>query len=124
MVQLFSPTSGNQEFIAVVGSAQHKSLACCISYRQGPGLSAKTFSTHHQPLAQRSGQAKRSNQKDAAHTKLLDEKEKAGSFQALHIVKLESLNCLMTFDFVPSAILVIMSPSLSLPLAIGYSNIF
>ena len=23
--------------IAVVGSAQHKSLACCIAYRQGPG---------------------------------------------------------------------------------------
>ncbi|GAA0161487.1 hypothetical protein LIER_39239 [Lithospermum erythrorhizon] len=31
------PTSGSQEFIAVVGSAQHKSLACCIAYRQGPG---------------------------------------------------------------------------------------
>lgn len=33
MVQLFSPTSGSQELIAVVGSAQHKSLACCIAYR-------------------------------------------------------------------------------------------
>jgi hypothetical protein len=32
-------------------------------------------------------------------------------------VKLESLNCLMTFDFVPSAILVIMSPCVSVPLA-------
>lgn len=37
MVQLFSPTSGSQEFIAIVGSAQHKSLASCIAYRQGPG---------------------------------------------------------------------------------------
>ena len=37
MVQLFSPTSGSQEFIAVVGSAQHKSIASCIAYRQGPG---------------------------------------------------------------------------------------
>lgn len=37
MVQLFSPTSGSQEFIAIVGSAQHKYLASCIAYRQGPG---------------------------------------------------------------------------------------
>lgn len=35
--------------------------------------------------------------------------------QGLHIVKLESLNCLMTFDFVP--ILVIMSPCVYVPLA-------
>lgn len=32
-------------------------------------------------------------------------------------MKLESLNCLMAFDFVPSAILVVMSPCVSVPLA-------
>lgn len=64
MVQLFSPTSGSQELIAVVGSAQHKSLACCIA--RGPANGTQSCSTHHQPLAQRSGQAKHSNQRGAA----------------------------------------------------------
>lgn len=48
-----------------------------------------------------------------AHNSLMKKKKQG----ALHIVKLESFNCLMTFDFVPSAILVIMSPCVSVLLA-------
>ena len=116
MVQLFSPTSGSQEFIAIVGSAQHKYLASCIAYRQGPGKRNSEL-LNASPALGTTIRVKQSAPTKGAQRALLDEKEKAGSFQALHIVKLESLNCLMTFDFVPSAILVIMSPCLSVPLA-------
>lgn len=118
MVQLFSPTGGSQEFIAVVGSAQHKSDACCIAYRQGPGK--RNSEQLKAPPPPALGTTIRSNKAlqpkgRSAHITPSIKKKKQG--QALHIVKLESLNCLMAFDFVPSAILVVMFPCEYIPLA-------
>jgi len=104
MVQLFSPTRGSQELIAVVGSALHKSEACCIAYRQGPGKGNSELLNAPPALGTRI--RSRSNQPKGP---IKNEKKQ--------VAKLESFSshCLMRFDFVPSAILVIMSPSLSVP---------
>lgn len=78
MVQLFSPTSGSQELIAVVGSAQHKSLACCIAYRQGPGkrnselLNAPPALPWHNDQVKQSAPTKGAQR---AHNSLLNKKE-------------------------------------------------
>lgn len=77
MVQLFSPTSGSQEFIA--GSAQHKSIASCIAYRQGPELRAaqRITSPWHNDQVKQSAPTKGAQR---AHNSLM-KKKKQGVFK-------------------------------------------